>query len=801
MPHRARLKQNRPTPPPTTAPSARTAPWLLGLVLGLMGLIPVAPNLVWAQTALRPTPETTTALPPLNLHQYADADTVTVEFQHAGLTYASEDVLTLFGPQGRPLDPGTQQVHLDCTTLAQCQTAAASEPSANLPVPARGRTGRTTYRWPVRFRMNAPLQPKTYLLEVRDAGGAIKHYRRLQLVPPAPFVDDVSVRQNSAPPTDGSTLLVDPTQDLDAEIVIEGGPFYDDTQVTLQDHPLVERRRTRNRLVLDLTLDAETVNQLELGVWPLQFSHPIATEVASVDWDAVLATVTLRGTEPPLLQQPQPIYVVGAQSGSITQSLQVNGFYFSPQAELCTEGGPLVDATCTGITQQDGQTLSAPVVLDLPTGFDGGTFQVYVRNGDGQESARKPVRVEPQKVAASVSEVSPDEPIVEGVATEVIFQREAANSFPSSGPFVLEVNGQTQRLTPIQPPTADALRTTVTVPDGTGGQNPVFVLSANGQNWAGEFPTVAQRPRLVSDATALRRGSETRLTFDPPTESSHLVARTPGLEIESGQLYDGEARLRATEDLTSNHVDVWVRVKSRVVDSLRIPVEPWPAPEQVLAVGYGGQRAPLDSVQTIELVEGNGLRLHPAAAFVGQERPPRVTVQLRDDNGALLRDPVPVRFDRAAPVELYPSAWGLSGGDEFTIAFTTPDGRSSLRRAYIQRPLIKQFVVSGGLTAVEYTFGGDRDVQRGNTLSGVNLGLHWVPEWFAPTAMRPIGFGLHTVASEVNDQVRLRVATSVLVFEKLAIGLSFGSGGSALFVGANASFLDLSKLFSPRSRR
>jgi hypothetical protein len=445
--------------------------------------------------------------------------------------------------------------------------------------------------------------------------------------------------------------------------------------------------------------------------------------------------------------------------------------------------------------------LSAPVVLDLPTGFDGGTFQVYVRNGDGQESARKPVRVEPQKVAASVSEVSPDEPIVEGVATEVIFQREAANSFPSSGPFVLEVNGQTQRLTPIQPPTADALRTTVTVPDGTGGQSPVFVLSANGQNWAGEFPTVAQRPRLVSDATALRRGSETRLTFDPPTESSHLVARTPGLEIESGQLYDGEARLRATEDLTSNHVDVWVRVKSRVVDSLRIPVEPWPAPEQVLAVGYGGQRAPLDSVQTIELVEGSGLRLHPAAAFVGQERPPRVTVQLRDDNGALLRDPVPVRFDRAEPVELYPSAWGLSGGDEFTIAFTTPDGRSSLRRAYIQRPLIKQFVVSGGLTAVEYTFGGDRDVQRGNTLSGVNLGLHWVPEWFAPTAMRPIGFGLHTVASEVNDQVRLRVATSVLVFEKLAIGLSFGSGGSALFVGANASFLDLSKLFSPRSRR
>jgi hypothetical protein len=244
---------------------------------------------------------------------------------------------------------------------------------------------------------------------------------------------------------------------------------------------------------------------------------------------------------------------------------------------------------------------------------------------------------------------------------------------------------------------------------------------------------------------------------------------------------------------------MWVRVKNRVVDSLRIPIEPWPAPENVLDVSYGGQRVALDSVQTIELLEGRGLRLHPAEAFVDRAHPPRVSVQLRDENGTPLRDPISVRFDRADPVALYPSAWGLSGGDEFTIAFTTPDGRSLLRRAYVRRPLPKQFVVSGGLTAVEYTLGDRGDTQRGNTLGGVNLGLHWVPEWFAPTMMRPVGFGLHTVASEVDDQVRLRVATSVLLFEKLAIGLSFGSGGSALFIGANASFLDLSRLFSSRS--
>lgn len=798
MPHRA------PQTPTFFAPPSTPFPWrpcfvlcFLCAFLGLIGLLAITPASAFGQT---PTPETTTPLPPLNIQNYTAADTVTLEFQHAGLTYAPDDMITLFGPRGRPLVPSRQQVHLACETFVQCQSGTSSEPNSELPVPVGGGADRTDYRWPVRFRISQPLQPQTYLVEIRDADASIKHYRRLHLVPPAPYVESVSVRQSDAPSGDGNTLQVNPTQDLDAEFIIEGGPFYEGTQVTLQNHSLVVRRRTGDQLVLDLTLDAESVTQLELGVWPLQFSHPIASDVASVDWDAVLATVTLRGTEPPRLQQPQPMYVVGAQSGSITHDLQVNGFYFSPQAELCTVDGPLVDPGCNGTTQQEGQTLRAPVVLDLPSDFDGGSFDVYVRNGDGQESVRKQVRVQPQKVAASVSEVSPDEPIVEGVPTEVIFQREAANAFPSSAPFTLEVNGQTQRLTAIQPPTADALRTTVTLPEGTGGQTPVFVLSASGQNWAGEFPTVAQRPRLVSDVPALRRGSETRLTFDPPTENSHLVARTPGLEIESSQLYDGEARLRAADDLASDYVSVWVRVKSRVVDSLRIPVEPWPAPETVLDVGYGGRRIPLDSVQTIALQEGSGLRLHPTEAFVGQDRPPRVTVQLRDENGTLLRDPVPVRFDRAEAVELYPSAWGLSGGDEFTIAFNTPDGRSSLRRAYIQRPLIKQFVVSGGLTAVEYTFGSQNDTRRGNTLSGVNLGLHWVPEWFAPTATRPIGFGLHTIASEVNDQVRLRVATSVLVFEKLAVGISFGSGGSALFVGANASFLDLSKLFSSRPR-
>lgn len=785
---------------PTPILPRRSMPHLRSVLLGLLWVLAAAPALSVAQTTLRPTPETTTDLLPLPIEQYAARDTVTLEFQHAGLTYAPDDVLALFGPRGRPLGPGQQPVQLACTTLAACPQAPMPESNGKLPVPAGQGSDRTAYRWPVQVRLNPPLQPRTYLVEVRTASGSIKHYRRLHLVPPAPYVERVTVRQSAPASGGGNTLRVDPTQNLDAEITIQGGPFYDGTRVSLQGHPLVERRRSGDRLVLDLTLDAETASQMELGVWPLQFSHPIASEVDAVDWSGVLATVTLQGTEPPLLQQPQPMYVVGAPSGSITQPLQVSGFYFSPQAELCTEGGPLVDAGCNGITQQDAQTLTAPVVLDLPPDFGGGAFQVYVRNGDGQESARKQVRVEPQNVGASVSAVSPDEPIVEGVPTEVIFARETANAFPSSGPFRLEVNGQTQRLTPIQPPTADALRTTVTLPDGTGGQSPVFVLSANGQNWAGAFPTVAQRPRLVSDAPALRRGSATRLTFDPPAENSHLVARTPGLDIEGGQLYDGDARLHATDDLTSDHVTVWVRVKSRVVDSLQIPVEPWPAPETVLDVSYGGRRVSLDSVQTIELLEGSGLRVHPSERFVGQARPPRVTVQLRDENGSLLRDPLPVRFDRSTPVELYPNAWGLSGGDEFTIAFATPDGRSLLRRAYIQRPLIKQFVVSGGLTAIEYTFGDQDDVQRGNTLSGVNLGLHWVPEWFAPTATRPVGFGLHTVASEVNNQVRLRVATSVLVFEKLAVGLSFGSGGGALFVGANASFLDLSKLFSGRSR-
>lgn len=761
-----------------------------------MGLLTIATVPVHGQA---PTPETTTALPPINIQNHTAPDIVTLEFQHAGLTYAPDDVITLFGPSGRPLPTGRQQVRLACDTLTQCQNSDAAERDGALPVPASGEADRATYRWPVRFRVNPPLQPNSYLLEVRRANASIKHYRRLQLVPPAPYVDNVSVRQSNAPSSDENTLVIHPTQDLDAEITIEGGPFYEGTRVMMQDHLLVERTRTQDRLVLDLTLEAETVAQLELGVWPLQFSHPIASDAASADWNAVLATVTLRGTEPPLLQQPQPIYVVGSQSGSITYDLQVSGFYFSPQAELCTEAGPLVDAACNGITQQQGQTLTAPIVLDLPAGFDGGAFQVYVRNGDGQESVRRPVRVQPQKVAATVSEVSPDEPIVEGVPTEVIFQREAASAFPSSGPFVLEVNGQTQRLTPIQPPTADALRTTVTLPGGTGGRAPVFVLSANGQNWAGEFPAVIQRPRLISDMPFLRLGSETRLTFDPPTESSYLVARTPGLEIEGSQLYDGDARVRATDDLTNDHVDMWVRVKSRVVDSLRIPIEPWPAPENILDVSTGGRRVALDSVQTIQLVEDRGLRLHPVEAFVSQEHPPRVKVQLLDENGRRLRDPVAVRFDRAEPVVLYPSAWGLSGGDEFTLSFTTPDGRSLLRRAYIRRPLTKQFVVSGGLTAIEYTFGTPDGAQRGNTLGGVNLGLHWVPEWFAPTMTRPVGFGLHTVASEVNDQVRLRVATSVLLFEKLAVGMSFGSGGSALFIGANASFLDLSRLFGGRS--
>lgn len=760
------------------------------------------PHATHGQSALRPTPENTTDLPPLFIEEHATGDTVTLELQHAGLTYAPDDQFTLFGTEGSPLDPREQQLTLACTTVADCASEPASESdSSTLPVPATESTARLSYRWPVRFHIARPLQPQRYLLEVRNPEHAVKHYRRVRVVPDAPFVDRVTVQQNGIETDDENTLHVDPTQPLDVTLTLTGGPFYNGTRVLLQDRRLVERRRSRNELVLDLTLDAEDAAQLELGVWPLQFSHPLAASANGDNWNAVLATVSLQRTEPPLLEDPQPVYVVGADPGRITQDVQVSGFHFSPQAQLCTERGPLVTARCSGITRQQDRTLTAPVVLDLPDDFDGGVFRVYVRNGDGQESDRKPVRVLPQNVAASVSEVSPDEPVVEGVPTEVVFRREAASAFPASGPFTLEVNGQTQRLTPIQPPTADELRTRVTLPDGTGGRTPVFVLSAGGNSWAGEFDTVVSRPRLITDAPALRRGLATRLTFAPPTDDAHLLARTTGLEIEGSALVDGEARLRATNDLVGEQADVWIRVKSRVVDSLRIPVAPWPDPTDVLAWEHDDQRLPIDSMETLTLPEGTPLRLHPGEAFVGRDAPPKVTVQLRDDNGRALRDPVSVRFDQATPTVLYPSTWGLSGGDPFTIEFRTPDGRTLHRSGYVRRPLIQQFVVSGGLTAVEYSFGTQTDGRQGNTLSGVNLGLHWTPEWFAPAASRPVGFGVHTVASETDNRVRMRLAASVLLFEKLAIGLSGGPGGGALFVGANASFLDLSKLFSGRRGR
>ena len=767
--------------------------WPLLFVVLLWAVLSPLPGA--AQSAARPSAANTTDLAPVFIDDYRPGDTVTVALEHAGLTYKPTDTITLYRANGAPLSAASRQLRQLCASVAACQPSADTAEGATLPRPASA--GSSAYRWPVHFQVAAPLTPRTYLIEVRNESSAVKHYRRLRLVPPAPYVDHVTVSQEGPSTDDSSALRVDPTQGLDAEITITGGPFYAGTQVLLQGEPLVVRRRSTDELVLDLTIEAETTRHLELGVWPLQFQHSQATAARVASWNAVLATVTLRGNEPPFLEPPQPLYVVGTQAGRTTRKVTVAGYYFSPRAQLCTEAGSLVSAQCIGITQRNEQSLTAPVVLDIPTNFSGGAVTVYVRNGDGQESARRTIRVRPQQVTATVSPVSPDEPVVEGVPTEIVFHREAASTFPRSGPFTLTVNGNEQSLAPIQPPTADELRTTVTLPDGTGGQQPVFVLSASGRSWAGTFDVVVQRPRLIAGPSVLRPSSEARLTFVPPTENGHLLTRTPGVDIEGSGLFDGEARLRTADDLTDTTASILIRVQSRVVDSLRLLIEPWPNPDRVLTLRQREQSLPLASGSVMMVEADAPLKLHPDEAFVGADRPPRVSAQLRDANGTALQAPIPIRFDRPVPTTITPSTWGLSGGDAFTLALQTPDGRTLHRRAYIRRPLIEQFVVSGGLTAVEYGLGSGEDA-RGNTLSGVNLALHWVPEWFAPTLSRPVGMGLHAVASENDNQVRLRVAASVLLFEKLALGLSAGQGGAALFVGANASFLDLSTLFRRR---
>ena len=720
----------------------------------------------------------------------APVDT-TFELRRAGLQYRDRDRFALYDGNGGVLREG--DVRLRCASLSACRRVAASGPS--------GRAARIEGPLPVTVRADAA--PGAYLIEVRDSTGEIRHYRRLHLRPPRPRVERVQVRQDGRARPD--TVRVDPRTALTARLLLIGGPFYPRTQVSLAQRPLQAEVLARDTMRVHLQVGAASVRDLLLGARRLHLTHPLVPAGRPSAWDGAAADVYLEGARPPRIDQwPRQVNI---ERGF--REVVVEGAGFSPGAELCVRSGTydLGAERCISRTTREGRTLRADVDFGTPPDrFLGGDVSLYVRNGDDQTSPPVTVEVQPLETTAEATLARTGEAVVTGIPTEMIFyRREGAPVFPRSGAddvalddVQLWIGDQRARLF-VENSDVDRMRAIVTVPEGLGGQTPTFDLRApsQGHTWSGRFVSVERRPRLTrTPPPTLRRGGTTRFVFSNGIDGT-LVSGTDGVRVLEGNLDDAEATVEATTARTGTDARFYVRVGGRPIDSLTVGVRPWPHPRTVVRLGVPRDGAvtpvPVDSLSPIVLSPGTALRVQPADD-VPRAPTPRVDVVLRKANGTALSDPMALDFGPSGGRTIHPGLYGLSGGDQFFVVLRAPDGTAARQRVYVERSFLERWNVSGGFSAIEYSL---RDGQA-STTNGVQMATHYM--FGRPRGeKRFLGVGAHLIASGVEDRVRLRMAGSMLLFETVAVGVG-GWQDPFLFLGANVSFLDLSRLFRRDSR-
>jgi hypothetical protein len=708
----------------------------------------------------------------------------TLELKRAGVSYRASDHFALYEGDGEVPENG--HVQLLCSTLSECRREGDD------------RAGETIRpEWPLHLSIRADAEPQEYLIEVRDSTGSIRHYRRFQLQPPRPQIERVDVRQGGQSRAD--TVLVDPREALAARLLLVGGPFYSRTQVSLAQRTLETEVRARDTLGVTMDVSAATVRELLLGARRLHLTHPSISSRGESAWDGAAVGVYLKSTRPPRIDQwPRQINL---EQGF--RNVSVEGADFSPGAELCVRSGSydLGRERCIGRTERQGRTIRADIDFGTPPDhFVGGDLQLFVRNGDNQESSPVTVEVRPLNTTAEAALARTGEAVVTGTPTEVIFYREeTAPVFPKPGDedfnlndFSLQIGDRSARLF-VENSDIDRLRAIVTVPEDLGGQRPKFDLtySPRGETWSGNFVPVVRRPRLTkTPPPTLRRGETTRFVFSNGIRGT-LVSGTNGVRVVEGNLEDAEATVEVTTARTGSQARFYVQTGNRRIDSLNVQVQPWPHPKSVVHLGIHREgettTVPVDSLSPVVLRPGEPLRIRPIDTT--PEGDPRVDIVLRKEDGTAISDPIALDFGQSGGRTVRPDLYGLSGGDRFTVVLRAPDGTAARQRVYIERSFLERWNVSGGLSALEYSL----QDGRVRTPNGVQMAAHYVFE--SPhRKQRPLGVGVNLIASGIEDRVRVRVAGSVLFFETVAVGFG-GVRDPFLFLGANVSFLDLSSLF------
>ncbi len=647
-----------------------------------------------------------------------------------------------------------------------------------------------------------------YTLVVRESGSQkVIHRRSLKLVHPEPEVTGFTVQYPDGRETKNK-IQVDPNKDLNGvKFILDGKNLnYPFKSVSIQGLALKKIPDEPNAFLTD-AWTAQRIKSLSLESPKIKMERHLVADI-------YLSAVRIEA-EPPIITG-NLVRKINAGQERYLLTLNVSNLFKRARLQLSELGGGNVlknEGTFDGpkVDVENG-TITQEVLFNKGALSAGnGRFSVKVINRDGQESATKVIQMQVREATIVATPINRRSPFIEGAQVQVRFTRsDNSAAFRFRGDVRLVINGTSQVITPRNLDGAlNQFSTMVNFPYGLSGFVP-FELTSGGNNWRGYFEEIIDRPKLISEPREVYVGSSVLIHLQDPNDKVKAIVRSDmeGIKLTDSDFSDGATELSVDKDVPVNtSFSVGLYYENHQLESIDFTVKSWPNPGKAAEFKIGGKVYGINPKKKVA-IDQNEVILLQSKKGLQKKTTSKLTAQLITSDGIKLGTPQPLVYNeksQRARTTLTPYGFGIKGGDEFMIELVNPLSQPVIQRAYAKRDFWERILANAGVSAVNISFKERRDENNeklpGTTLiSGVNLGVYYMTESLQSAGRRPFGYGINIMAQEENSEVELRLGTSILLYETLSFGFNFmGNGGPAFFIGANVSFLDLSKIFDTGS--
>jgi len=716
------------------------------------------------------------------------------ELMHADLpSYSGSEEFLLFGPDGEYIG-NPQCVGPSCLKYTMDEN--------KVELVSNEKISKDKLGYPIGISLSEDqLKIGEYKISVKNADGNILHVRTFRIVNPQPEISylEIANELNGKYFNATDTLWVERNKSFSKMKIKLNGAYCNQEFESVSIQGMKLEMDKSDSLFYTFSNDWESNNalSLELGESAVIFDRKMASLPTS-------KSIFITAPNPKIMGEPLEFYVEEGQS-QLLVNLHVENIYKNAKVFLAESRSSRGFIENSGmyiptVNTQEG-TITFPVIFN-PIGISGKeSFRVKVINADTKESEFRTITLIKKSTTIKMVPIDASKkPLVTGIDNYVKFERLDGPQLNNSknNVYIIKFDNNDSIRLEAEMISNDFFTSTLPLPANLPSGTVTFTLRNGNKSWNGEVKGILQKPKIYRESDVVFRGGTAKVLLENATDV-FLQLEIPNEFVSISQPENNATReFQISIDEQAEDFTVLVKLFDHIITKLSYKVENYPSPESISVQQIVDSK--FLKKRTIVLDENSHLTLNIPVDGRYVTTTSKFTAQIYKKDGTPIGNKRKFIADskgKKLRTTLNTNV-GLHSGDEFDVLISNPNGDSQTYHSYIKRENTDKWIITAGLSAVDYRITGSfsEDENRASVLNGVNLGFYRMVENYSNPSMRLIGFGPNILLTGDQNDIKLRFAGSLLLLEKIVLGVSFGRDGMGMLAGVNIQLADLSILLS-----